>query len=516
MVAVKSIFTVIATCSVFALFGQQRSVVVGLEGNTEYRRLIAEETAFVGRADSISAGMRELRANFRTDTLRRAENSAALLRMEEESFDIRTQMAHLAGRINAIEQDWILNSLRVENAPGGAPSGGQIAAIESRTTSVLVDSPFFAENLSPEQLAELRAAQKAEREIPVFVAQYKANHRKIKELTSLYYAAKTEAEAEKIRLGVDELVDANSALDARIDETWSTIFDSKGYIYNLTAEKQRLGELTGLWTRNLQAIRDRSLDLRNRCASRSVLDYSIAKPLLVFYEIELAQTIGNEAAADSLLSVGAALAVPATLAAELSPVRLRERSFIEYADAVQGGRTPVYSARNPVPDLAVHARGVVYKILVGAFASPQGLAVFRNFAPLAVWRPNAGSPDGKYRYLAGSYRTEAEALAAAEKLRRAGFRRPTVSAWVDGVHFDLSEPAADGGDAAYTIELTGIDELTPEIRSVVGQRDIAKSAAGFIVGPLNDAAAAIGLRLALNGFCGRGDTPDLSVKLTRK
>lgn len=158
--------------------------------------------------------------------------------------------------------------------------------------------------------------------------------------------------------------------------------------------------------------------------------------------------------------------------AALEPVLLQQRTFFDLSD-ISIGKNP-YNAQNPIPQVKVFSRGVIWRVLLGNFASAQNSSVFRGASPLAVSR----GEDGRYRYFAGGFDTRQAAEATLDGLRRAGFRAPSVVAWADGVWVD---PAVE--EKVYMLE-------TPSAPPQDGVGNIVRtSEGGFIVGPMSGADA---------------------------
>ncbi len=502
------LFIALATLSTFnfQLSTAQRRVIAGLEEHAEYRELIAREGALVRTSDSLASLIASFRGRLRTDTLSRASLSADIVRMEEEGFGLRGEMARLASRINTIEQEWILANLSAPRPapPSDGPSGDGPAPIESF--------------LTPEQSAELNAARRAEAAIPGLMDEYRRVHALAGSLARAYDAATTQPEADSLLALFEERRTAGEHLAARIGSEWGAIFDSKSYIYNLLADKQNRRDMLTLFESGMEELRNARGEIPllpgmggDPDASDGVapppaplIDYVLQKRMLTGYELALAGEQGDTASADSLRAVLSTLPGPASLAG-LGPVTIREKLFLDYADIVTGGAGP-YNASNPIPDVALWPRGIIWRVQVGNYTTRQSPSVFRGARPLAVFRGD----DGRFRYLAGGFPTDSLATAAAERMRRAGFRAPAPVVWMDGVYLD---PA--GTEKIYRIEISGTDDLPALAREAIaetGTVDMVRGAGGFIIAPL-DAPAAIRLRTALEQL--RHDHPQLTAELSK-
>ncbi len=483
------------------LDAQQRVRIAELEDNAGYVNLVAEEDKLARMSDSITASMNSIRRSFRTDTLNRAANSAAILRMEGEMFDLRNRMARLSGRINAIEQEWIMQSLHAE----GVPEGGPVRPAEERTAANLVYNSYFDRSLDAGSVRELRAAQLAESDIPPLIEQYRENNGRLTMLKFAYDFSIMAGTADSIRVRFDSLARVNAAADRLIAGEWATIFDNKSYCYNLLMDKENRGDLLQRFADDMEKLRQTQAEWQGVYASDEIMTYVLQKRLLTDYEIRLAADLKNQPALDSLKKVLAAL--PRVDGLELPPVRLKERLFLDYEDINVVGSSP-YGSRNPIPDVNIYPKGIIYRVLLGTYSSAQQPSVFKNVAPLGVQK----GPDNKYRYFAGGFPSDTTASAAVEQMRQRGFKSPEAVVWMDGVYVNLAT-GKGLGSGFYRLELSGVHELTPEVREVVrtvtGGKPIVKGDGMFIVGPLDDGAEAARLRAALE----RRD-PEMEIKIS--
>jgi hypothetical protein len=488
---------------------QQRQVIAGLEGHTEYRALLRQEASLVRSADSLAAGIASMRGRLRADTLDRAALSASIVSMEERSFELRSTMARLASRINTIEQEWILANL---STPRPASSDGPDGNLEGGDGTEEADSPtkegaydsWFESGLSADQMAELRRAREIEGGLPLLVDRYRQYHGRLVALAGAYNAARSQAPADSIRERFDALNEENRVLAQRIGSEWSTAFDNKSYLYNLLADKQNRGDLLRRFEQGLERLREQLPPALEMGAPAPLVDHVLQRLMLADYEIALAAELGDVAVADSLRAVASSLPGPLSLAG-LEPVTLTERLFLDYAETKIGGSP--YNSSNPIPEVAVWPRGIIWRVMVGGFTQRQSPSVFRGAHPLAVQRGD----DGRYRYFAGGYPTDSLALAAVERLRKAGFRAPTAVVWMDGVYID---PAADEGAKDYRIEITGAEELPAVAREAAagGAIDIVRGPGRFIVTPL-DATTAVRLRQTLESL--KPELPGTEIKLSK-
>jgi hypothetical protein len=318
-----------------------------------------------------------------------------------------------------------------------------------------------------------------------------------------YDGAGSAAAADSLKGLFDERARENSLLEERIGREWGAIFDNKSYLYNLLADKRNRSDMLTRYEEGLAGVREQRSE--RYAAPAAIVDYVLQKRMLTDYETSLAGELGNSAALDSLRRAAEGLTRMEELAG-LGPVELKERLFLDYGD-IAIGTTP-YGADNPIPEVAVWPRGIIYRVQVGNFASRQSPSVFRGASPLSV----EITPEGRYRYYAGGFPSDSLATAAVEQLRRAGFRSPSAVVWMDGVRID---PEAEGEEKIYRVELSGVEELPDEVRDAIAREeagDIVRGEGSFVVTPL-DAATAVRLRTDLEAL--GAEWPGMGAKLLK-
>jgi hypothetical protein len=499
----------LAVCYTAGVGAQGRVRIAGLETNAEYSALVAEEESLTRTLDSITHSMKEVRETFRADTTNRGVLSEKILKMEEEMFDIRGRQARVTGQINSIEQDWILQSLDEGNVVVEAVDS---TALEENGTLVanLVYNKYFDRNLSSTEIHDLRSAQEKEVTIPPLVTQYRENNDRLGVLKSAYNLAIEAPVADSIKVLFDSLVRANADIDRHIALDWNSVFDNKSYIYNLLMDKNNRTDLLERYTGDLEKVRSRQAEWRGRWASDAITTFTLQKRLITDYEILLARELDNQPALDSLVKVQRALPLIDSLA--LEPVTIKERLFIDYEN-ITTHSSPQYGATNPIPEVKIYPKGVIYRVLLGTFSTVQKPAIFRNVAPIAVERDS----EGNYRYFAGGFPSDSTARAATEQMRKVGFKKPEPVVWMDGIYINLANGNKTATENApkrfFRVELSEVDELSDEVKelitTVTGGSEILRAGDVFVVGPLDDVSRTLHLRTALDGR-----QPELEIKVT--
>jgi hypothetical protein len=485
----KYIFVVMKRCLLLILMvlplwvsGQGR--VDALRSDSVYLSLLDEETELKIREDSMQAAIRTGRQALRSDTVNVAARSRDILRTEEALFELRTRLGVLAARINAIEQEHLMNNLfsRPENP---ADSEGPAAA---RTAANLVDHPYLRENLSAEEYAWLRAASGGE--IDSLLISYRNISAELHALAAAYDMAAGQGGADSLYRLFRRQTAEMRRLESDFQARWGERFGQEIYLYSYLLD--RLNR-----TDDLAALNEKAREAGGVSAqgvmSAAFAAYPAQRALLADYQSALARALSLTAAADSLQQAGQAVEGAGL---DIAPVEIVEREFIAYQDISFPERTP-YTAENPIPALTVPASGTVYSVQVGTFSQRQPVSVFRGAAPVACER----TANGQWRYFIGLLRSYGETEQAVAQLREAGFRRPEPVRWQDGVYENLAAQVAET-DGFYRIRIESpTGELDPQARALLARyapaKEITRAGGAIYIGTFtnrlhaDDTAAAL-------------------------
>jgi hypothetical protein len=153
--------------------------IAGLENNAEYMELLADGVRLQQQEDSVMRVIEQNRRLFSEDPANRSKYGDAILALEEQVFGLRNRKGDIFGRINTIEQDWL-----IENMNSGQPSqidGETVVAdtiIEPATvqTTRIVDDIHFVNGLDSVDYVALQRAQNDELKVVEFVNMFSENH----------------------------------------------------------------------------------------------------------------------------------------------------------------------------------------------------------------------------------------------------------------------------------------------------------------------------------------------------
>lgn len=487
------------TLSVVAI-AQLHDPIDELHNDPEYANLKLSETQLAEREDSVSMLINTTRENFRiyVDSLAKLEQrpsadeysalSDRILELEQQIFDIRTMRGNIIARINDMEQQWIVCQI---NAPIEEPVSKPVIeeVVEKPKYRNLVDNHCLKDALGAEDYAELLAAQSEDAAMDALVTKFRVLYKGLIDTANDYREADNEAEAERLFAKFDEIKADIEDLTSEIERRWNHIVDTKYYAYGYVLESNNKYDL-------LDASSAEFTDMRRECSreegsyiSDAVVHYALGRPTLRIFEYNFARTMELHEAADSIASLQKDAS---EIDYALEPVNIERRLFIDYQPIIIG-RTNFYKESNPIPALKVYERGMIYRILLGAFRNKQPMTLFKGVQPLYITR----NKDGNYEYYAGGYATRREADDALLFLKEKGFKAPEICRWQNGVMENVTklESSDDGGVALplvgkrYMIKIA-TETLSDDVRALITaeapRKSVSKDADGFVVGTFDN------------------------------
>ena len=450
---------------------QVKPRVEGLSGNAEYMQLLERESEMSARIDSLTGVITRLREEFRTNAGDRRTFADRIVGLENEVFELRDRAGSVAVQIRKIEEAFILNNLNGGEARGGGP------AVETgeQQSANLVRNDVFLKLLPGEDHAALLRAQAGERSIADLLAKYRENHALAADLAMEYANAENAVTADSIFASPLALERANADIADSLADAWNEIFDNKLFAYNYLLQTQNKSHLLARMEAAARDTRDEIARQRANAASEEIVAYFEQKELVFEYEKAIAEMFGLGAAADSLRSAADAFRL---LKLPLPNIKIEERLFIEYAD-IAAHNPAKYNASNPIPEVEVYRRGLIYRIVLNSYKVQQVVSIFKGLAPLAYSREG-----GQWSYYAGGFVDFAAAGSALENMKKRGFRNARIVVWNDGERLVLDEKPAAG--ASWRVEIAA-SQISDEVRKAISAADngvdISRSGDLFIIGP---------------------------------
>lgn len=497
-------------CAVhFSTTAQVRPRVDGLEVDTTYMSLLAEEMKLRTQEDSLVKTVTSLREKLRTDRNNIQSNSQNILKLEGEIFEVRNKIGRIASQTSAIEQDFILKNLggvtnQTTDQSHKLQNSGNVSAY-------LTANPFFKQNMPAEDYAALTLAGEKEKPLASYIRIFAHNYNLLSKIADEYAKADSVVVADSLWQNYIEQKRLLSAISDSVATLNDYIFDTKSYSYNLLLDKLNKTQLIKEFGDKNSQARSAEAQLNNKSEAVAVSAYPIRKRLTLDYETTLARILGLDMALDSLEIIQAELD---TLMSDYPPIMLNEKLFIDY-EPITIHSPARYNTTNPIPELVIYEKGTIYRILLGSFTREQPVSIFRGAYPLGVWR----SEDGKYNYYAGGFATREEAEAALEQMKEVGFKAPKIALWDYGDYSlpdetQLSQDRESTDAAVLRIEISGVkgdlnDAVKEAIKEAAPGKDIIRMGDLFTVGTFSGEGEAERVASAI-----RAADPILEVKVT--
>ncbi|MFR9641044.1 MAG: hypothetical protein SNH41_02950 [Rikenellaceae bacterium] len=409
-------------------------------------QLTTQEDKLVGELD-------ELRDELIAKDGKDAELRDEIVALERELFSLRAKSRELS-------------SILATTLSGDIHAGERVLAIDDGAVKRISMSSMAKSLLGGEERKMLQASELAERELAAIVSRFIANYRKQNAIYEEYMQTGSEARAREIEAEFERLADDNDDLALDIDDLWSEIYDDKLYAYNMLLE---LASRVDLLDRGDDLLTQPLFESSDGWASEELGNYIVKKSQLLAYEKMLCDSLKLSSAADSLRG---AITLHKSSQSEYPPLELVIRSFIA-EEPILFSSAPHYSTKNPIPAMKIYEHGVLYRLLLGEFASKQSVSLFRGAYPLSYYI----APSKKWLYFAGCYSSLSEAEAARKLLLKHGFKKPEVMMITNGkmhniTRHPLSKPTG------YRIEIIGGEELPDKlnqlIESMTGERELVR------------------------------------------
>lgn len=457
--ATTLLMLVISATTVVAQEQKVEPRIAGLEHNAEYMSLLREDSALQMREDSIASVIVRARQMLRDDVANRTKYAEQIMQGENAIFEVRNAKGRVIDRINTIEQEWVLQHMNAMEKAPAAPTPSTTMPDSLQQRDLIRNTPFGNYLARPDYVA-LQVAQHREMRAVDCVNRYLSNYMTLGELAQSYAAAPTEEEAVALQERFEALEGVNERLADSLSETWNYIYDNKSYAYDYLMEALGKEQQLDRQTERYNAAMRQVAALEGTTVSDELVDYFVRKRALVEYETAVADELSLSVAADSLRGVAAQLA---DIDFEFPRVSIEQRYFLQY-DSIEFVSKPRYTASNPIPECTVYEHGTIYRVLIGTFSPRRPVYIFHGTVPLSYLETD----EGKWRYFAGGFATEEEAVAAQALLKKRGFSKPQVVVWVDGVYRNLAEePQPSATSEGYRLEIHGLDTLSQEVREAI-------------------------------------------------
>lgn len=481
------------------------ALAVTLSANAQTENKALERALFV--RDSVKRVLKEYRERYVKNEAERQQLAPVILVLER---DVERLHAEYEKQLDIVAQGDIKDAIaaydkacveaeearkkRIADAEKAAAAGGVTTANPARIRRDLVANDYFSENLSQKDYTSLRESQQNEKKLKTLVDSYAVKYGELLALQSEYVEASTKEKADKVATLFAAKERELADIDAQISSIWSKLYYNKVYAYDLLMERSGNTSMLDL---SAKSVAQAEREVNANCdlyQSSALVDYYVRKKSLTQFEVEVASILKLKPSSDSLKVVMSELK---NRDYRLSKLHLPYRNFINY-EKIEIKSGSADSSKGSIPSVKVYDYGVVYRIRVGVFSSRRQLSSMRGARPVYY---SSTTHNGYYAYYIGGFSTEKEAIAGAERLKKAGFQEPIISVWVNGKYYPTVQDMRNSV-SQYSLKITGISALTDEMKAKVADYTISRSGASFYVGVFVDKAMADSLAADLQAIGG--------------
>lgn len=385
-----------------AVYAQTSSEV----SEADAAKLRKEYSQLKERMDSIGRELDVCRSNYDSDP---EKYGSMIVRLEALMYDVSQKHALLSRRLEQIPE------AKASEIPAEETS------FKGRNLS---DSPFVRSNVSKQDLALFRQSASIYSSIANAKKDIDEKYGQLQSMKERFDKTDSQQEVDRMILESESLKKSIEESDAQINDTWGRYYNA--HLDNYLVMLDKLG--------NISRSKLESLDLLSRKAQSSVdpdetlapalADISAQNQLILAYEELLAERLGYAMALDSIrkeidrFSNSEVILYP--------DITFPYRTTCVY-DVPTLGNSYSYSTPDEIPEVKVPAEGVYYSIQLYMSQTPvKQLSTFKGAQPLQISK--SGS---YYRYLAGGFRTYAEALKSLSVMQKS-FKAPRIVAWLNG------------------------------------------------------------------------------------
>lgn len=430
--------------------------------------------------DSTLKQIETSRTLYQNDPTHRSTHASNIVDLEGRLYELRENLGRMNMDLSKLEMSELANSFSSPESAG-------------KSSAKLFSNPFFAENLTPEDLKRLSSCQPLEAQIPPLLVQAEQLYAKLQALKKVYDTSDSQQEVDNTLAQAVELKAKIGKIDQQIQSIWGELYLFKSDKYLVLNDLAQIDRL------NLEQLEQESRAVRRAesIASEGMLGgasvFYLQRNLALKNEMALAQSLKMIPAMDSLKKEQVALADKMASKGQYPDIIFAPRSLVVYG-VVNTSGSGALKAVSEIPELRLPEKGIYYTIQVALMQKPAtSITMFRKASPLQYQKLS----DGRVRYTLGGFDDYAQAQKAVSQLTKAGFRAPIMVSWVDGAYTSTLKAKAEQakrtaagvktgsvGSGAYKIEVTGAmnSTISHDLRDIIEAYASGKQTARVVSG----------------------------------
>lgn len=419
------------------------------EQQSDPKALRQELSTLAQKVESLQKALQECRKNYDSDP---KKYGSMIESYESSLFETNQKYSELQKKVASLPQE----EQKTETLKSDA----------SYTGTDIIESPFFKSNVSKNDLEILKKSGTVYTQLIGAKENIDKLYSSLQELKTKFDATDSQAEVDSIIISSENLKKDIVKADEEFSSLWTQLYNTK--IDNYLVLLDKLDNVSRSELENLDILSreaQSSVDPESTLAP-SISDFNAQNKLILAYEKLLAEKLGYT---NVLSKVKAQIHQYEGLESLLYPnIQFPYRSTCTYGN-ITTGNTYSYSTVQEIPQVKIPSAGVYYSVqLYMSQYQPKELSTFKGASPLMQFQSG-----GYYRYLAGGFRTYADASKNLSAMLKAGFKSPRIIAWFNGSMTTIdkakaNESASNAG--AYVIEVksskTSTSSLIKDILSL--------------------------------------------------
>lgn len=435
----------------------------------EYSSAVSELKTLKNRQDSTQNQIDRNRQLLENRPDQKDAYSKAIVTLEDQLYEINSKISKVSAIILSLE------SQLPRNEQTSQSSNTTATADISKESRNLFENYFFITNIPRNDLSKINKTSAAEAKTIALTRSIELLYAEMEAMKERYDNAQSQKEIEDMLKEAAQIQERIEVADSEIESVWGSIYNLKADTYLILVDK-----LSGIdrlqleqIDNDLRAVRRAESLAEGQAAPNTVL-FPLQKELVLHYEQMLATNLELKLAQDSISKQLSAL--PKTKL-NLPRIVFEPRSLVVYSAVTMDGKYG-YTSVDSIPEIIVPTKGVYYSVQVATMATkPTSLSFFRGGKPLHLVRLS----NGQLQYVLGGFKTHAETQSCVNQLYKAGYRGPSIVAWVDGVYTPAlkakaAEEAIDKANAGrFKIEIrTRNSALSSSLREIVDMHSADK------------------------------------------
>ncbi len=388
---------------------------------TEIDGLVAQQKSLYAKQDSLQSILNGSRSKIASATPEERDSlSTLIVSLEGSIFDVRAELGRVGNQLSDFTEQQALANL------------SEASHSSMQKNIKLYESDKINIAFSQKDLEILKGAAHVESKVEIASVKIDELYSSLISLKERYDSSMNQTEIDSIKVSALVLSDSIMTIDSQVAREWNDTYNHILGLYLIMLDSAPNVDRT-----MLENIENKSREVRRaesfvqrESLVPNLVAFDLQRGLLEMYEDAIAKSLrisGNYSVFEGLKLSGNV--------AECKAIEFGQKILTVYSPVLLN-QTYDITSTDELKEVIFPPHGVYYTLQIALLSSPtQKLSMFRNVWPVQYQI----TPTGKYRYVIGGYSTYQEAYDDLATLRKAGFRQPTVCAFLDGEYISIKE-----------------------------------------------------------------------------